>query len=145
MLSSSTSAAARALIDSRTTGNSPTIPGLVYCVVDKQGDVFFSHASGQIGAGIKRPMTLDTTFWLASCTKLITSIAVMQLVEQGRLNLDSSDQVESLAPELGATQVLEKTPDGDFNLIEKDRAITLRMLLNHTGEIKANLWNSVFG
>ncbi|KAJ9297156.1 hypothetical protein DTO271G3_4449 [Paecilomyces variotii] len=131
-LSPSAEAAARAEIDSRTSGPSPGIPGLVYCAVNKDGEIIFSHASGKTGLGTKTPMTLDTTFWIASCTKLITSIAVMQLVEQGKISLDDSSQVESLAPELRDVRVLERTPDGDFRLVEKDRAITMRMLLCHT-------------
>ncbi|KAI9927544.1 hypothetical protein AWENTII_006368 [Aspergillus wentii] len=122
---------ARAEIDSTTTGSSPKVAGLVYCAVDRQGEIIFSHASGETGLGSKTPMTLDTTFWIASCTKLITSIACMQLVEQGRLALDDVEQVESLAPELKAVQVLERA-DGGFRLVPKNRGITLRMLLNHT-------------
>lgn len=134
ILSPSAEAAARTEIDSRTSGPSPGIPGLVYCAVNKDGEIIFSHASGKTGLGNKAPMTLDTTFWIASCTKLITSIAVMQLVEKGKISLDDSSQIESLAPELRDVRVLERAPDGDFRLVEKDRAITMRMLLCHTCE-----------
>lgn len=75
-------------------------------------------------------MTLDSIFWIASCTKMITGIACMQLVEQGVLNLDDSDQVEKICPELKDVKVLQD----DGTLVEKRRGITLRMLLNHTGE-----------
>jgi len=51
----------------------------------------------------------------------------MQLVEQGKLSLDDSGQVEKLAPELKAVQVFE-----NGQLVPKKRAITLRMLLSHT-------------
>jgi CubicO group peptidase (beta-lactamase class C family) len=54
----------------------------------------------------------------------------MQLVEQGLLNLDDSDQVEKICPELKEVKVLQD----DGSLVEKRRGITLRMLLNHTGE-----------
>lgn len=81
-------------------------------------------------------MTLNTVFWIASCTKLITSIACMQLVECGTLLLDSSEQLESFAPELRDVQVLERVCAsegvGGFRLVPKERSITLRMLLNHT-------------
>ncbi|GAD97659.1 beta-lactamase family protein [Paecilomyces variotii No. 5] len=131
-LTSDAKAAARAEIDSRTSGPSVRIPGLVYCAVNKDGEIIFSHASGKTGLSNKTPMTLDTTFWIASCTKLITSIAVMQLVEQGKLSLDDSSQIEALAPELRDVQVLERTPEGDFRLVEKNKPITMRMLLCHT-------------
>ncbi|GAM40133.1 hypothetical protein TCE0_034r12242 [Talaromyces pinophilus] len=102
-------------------------PGIVFAAVNKNGDNIFSHASGKIGVGKSGPMTLESVFWLASCTKIITSIAALQLVEQGKLSLDDSDQVERLAPELKAVQVLE-----NGKLVPKVRSITLRMLLTHT-------------
>jgi CubicO group peptidase (beta-lactamase class C family) len=73
-------------------------------------------------------------FWLASCGKLITSIAGRQLVEQKRLSLDDSDQLEIICPELKHVRVLEETADGSLKLVAKRSPITLRMLLPHTGE-----------
>lgn len=78
-------------------------------------------------------MSLDTTFWVASFTKILTSVSCMQLVERGIFVLDDADQVESLCPELRDIKVLCKNKAGSFDLVEKKRRITLRMLLNHTG------------
>ena len=50
-------------------------------------------------------MTLDTVFWIASMTKAVTSVAAMQLVEQGKLDLD--EPIGELCPELAQPQVLE--------------------------------------
>ncbi len=74
------------------------LPGTVYCAVNKNGDLIFEHAAGESGLGKGTPMTMDTVFWIASCTKMITGIAAMQLVEQGKLSLDDAEQVEKLAP-----------------------------------------------
>jgi len=74
-------------------------------------------------------MTLDSIFWIASCTKMLVGIACMQLVEKGALSLDDSAQVERLCPELKQVKVLQE----DGTLVEKKRGITLRMLLSHTG------------
>lgn len=126
--------APRGVLDQATSEPASSIPGLVYCTVNQQGEVF-GHAAGKRGLDSPEPMTLDTTFWIASCTKLITSIACMQMVEQGKLALDDVDQVESLAPELKAVQVLERTSDEGFRLVPKNRGITLRMLLTHTGNV----------
>lgn len=73
-------------------------PGIVYAAVNKAGDIIFEHASGKVGVGRNEPMTMDTVFWIASCTKMITGIACMQLVEQGKLALDDVEGVEKLAP-----------------------------------------------
>ncbi|KAF4120935.1 CubicO group peptidase, beta-lactamase class C family [Geosmithia morbida] len=67
-------------------------------------------------------------YWLASCTKLVTSIACLQLVEKGVLALDDADQVERLCPELKDIRVVNR----DGALEDKEGRITLRMLLTHT-------------
>jgi CubicO group peptidase (beta-lactamase class C family) len=77
------------------------IPGTVYCAVNKNGELIFQHASGVIGKGKQEKMTMDTVFWIASCTKMVTGIACMQLVEQGKLALDDGDLVEKIAPVSG--------------------------------------------
>ncbi|GAB1193235.1 hypothetical protein APSETT444_002438 [Aspergillus pseudonomiae] len=151
-LSQETASTLRGTLDATTSGPSPNVPGLVYCAVDREGDVFFSHASGKRGSDSPDPMSLDTVFWIASCTKLITSIACMQMVEEGKLALDDVEQVQSLAPELENVQVLERETDGSFRLVPKDRGITLRMLLNHTSgfgyafeDLKLRDWSRPLG
>lgn len=106
------------------------VPGLIFCATNREGDIIFEHASGKVGAGRPEPMTVDNVVWIASCTKMITGVACMQLVEQGVLKLDDVELVEKLAPELKAVKVLQD----DGSLVEKQRGITLRMLLSHTGE-----------
>ncbi|EXJ62617.1 beta-lactamase [Cladophialophora yegresii CBS 114405] len=104
-------------------------PGVVFAAVNKAGDIIFEHASGKVGAGKAEDMTTDHIFWIASCTKMITGIAAMQLVEQGKLSLDDVDVVEKLAPELKAVQVWDPAAQ---KLVPKKKGITLRMLLSHT-------------
>lgn len=111
------------------------IPGAVLIVVGKDGKQIFAHASGKRGIDTEEPMTLDTVFWIASCTKMIGAIAAMQLVEQGKLALDDADMVEKVLPELKDIKILQSiSPDGKPELVEKKTRITLRMLLTHTGE-----------
>ena len=71
---------------------------MVFAAVNRNGEIMFEHASCKVGAGRSEDMTLDSIFWIASCTKMITGIAAMQLVEQGKLALDDVDLVERLAP-----------------------------------------------
>ena len=113
------------------------IPGAVVVVVGRDGKELFSHAAGKRGFGSDEPMTLDSIFWIASCTKMITGVACMQLVEKGLLNLDDSAQVESLCPELRDVKVLQD----DGKLVEKKRGITLRMLLSHTAGFGYTFFN----
>lgn len=115
------------------TVQSGVVPGILYYAVDQDGDYIFSHVSGNRGIASKEPNTRDTVFWIASLTKLITSIACMQLVEQGQLRLDDPEQVAQLAPELSTMKVLERDGSGGFILEDQNTPITLRMLLTHTG------------
>lgn len=112
---------------------SGAVPGVLYFAVNQDGGHIFSHASGNRGIASKDPITRDTVFWIASLTKLITSIACMQLVEQGQLRLDDPEQVARLAPELSTIKVLERNGSGGFTLEDQNTPITLRMLLTHTG------------
>jgi CubicO group peptidase (beta-lactamase class C family) len=131
-ISSQTHSALAARID-EATASPDDIPGLVFVAVNKKEELIFKHASGVRGINTGVPMTLDTTFFIASCTKMITGIACMQLVEQGKLDLDSVEKAEEICPELKAVKVLVEKEGGGFELVEKKRGITLRMLLSHTG------------
>ena len=111
------------------------LPGVVGVAIGKDGTELFAHAAGKRGFGSEEPMTLDNIFWIASCTKMITGLACMQLVEQGKLSLDDAAQTEKLCPELRDLQVLQ--PDG--NLVAKKGRITLRLLLTHTGKSLSSL------
>lgn len=109
------------------------IPGCVCIVVGRDGTPIFQHASGTRGIGTQEAMSLDSVFWIASCTKLVTGVAVMQLVENGTLALDDADQVEELCPELKSVQILTSVDDtGKAHFIDKQTRITLRMLMTHT-------------
>lgn len=125
--------ALRDLIDQYTTVENPKLPGIVYCAFGQDSLPLFQHASGKKGLSTTQPMTLNTTFWLLSFTKLVTSIACMQCVERGLLKLDDADQLEELAPELRHVQVLQRTAEGDFHYVPNKSRTTFRMLLNHTG------------
>lgn len=121
------------IIDDYTSGENRRLPGVVYHAFRRDGQTLFQHTSGTTGILSEDPMSLDTVFWLASFTKLLTSVSCMQLVEQGVLNLDDADQLESISPELRDVKVLQSTSGDKFTLVERKRRITLRMLLNHTG------------
>lgn len=116
-------------LDSVTNDKSSGIAGMVFVAVDKSGDQIAAVPSGRKGVGANRPpMDLDTVFWIASCTKLLATMACMQAVEQGILNLDDHKQVYKLCPELEKVQVLKE----DGTLEDKRSDITLRNLLSHT-------------
>ena len=139
VLSESTTANIRKTIDA-VTADKNKIPGCVAVVVGKDGKIIFSHASGTKGVDTKEPMSLDTVFWIASCTKMIGGIAAMQLCEQGKLSLDDADMVEKFCPELKSIKILTNVDEnGKAEFVDKKTRITLRMLLTHTGKLMAKL------
>ena len=78
-----------------------------------------------------RPVAADTLFRIASMTKPITSVAVMMLVEEGRLLLNAP--VATYLPEFSDARVLERAGDeAAFRLVEPARPMTVRHLLTHT-------------
>ena len=133
-LSDSITADIRKTIDEATKDKSK-IPGFVTAIVGRDGKPLLTHASGTKGCDSSEPVTLDTVFWIASCTKMIGGIAVMQLCEQGKLSLDDADIVEKLAPELKSVRILKSVDrNSRAQYVDKTKRITLRMLLTHTGE-----------
>src|SRR5215469_7206033 len=106
------------------------VPGVVVMAANDKG-IIYEGAFGTRDLARGPDMTLDTIFRLASMTKAVTSVAAMQLVEQGRLQLDQP--IGNVLPELSAPQVLDGFDDaGAPRLRSAKRPITLRHLLTHT-------------
>jgi CubicO group peptidase (beta-lactamase class C family) len=68
----------------------------------------------------KKPMELDSLFWIASMTKPFTAVSILMLQDEGKLQI--SDPVEKFIPEFAAL----KTPSG------QPAHITIEQLLTHT-------------
>ena len=102
------------------------IPGVVVALV-KDGQILFAKGYGYADVAAKRPVTVDTTlFRIASISKLFTWTAVMQIVEQGKIELDR-DVNEYLDFRIQATY---------------PQPITLRHLMMHTAGFQEALFNS---
>ena len=105
-------------------------PGFSAGVITRDGERLLACA-GVRGAGSPQPMTQDTLFWMASCTKVITSVAALQLVERGLIDLDAP--VGERLPTLSAPKVLIGfDAAGVPQTRAATRPITLRRLLTHT-------------
>ena len=87
---------------------------------------------GYADVAAKRKITLDDPYMQCSQTKGFCGVTVAKLVEEGRLNLD--DPVSKYLPEFKTLWVEEKTgEDGVRRLVKAKNALTVRMVLNHTG------------
>ncbi|KAL9022787.1 MAG: hypothetical protein Q9185_000050 [Variospora sp. 1 TL-2023] len=112
-------------------------PDASFVVVNKDERTLFEHASGKRGADMEEPMTLDSIFWIALYTKMISGVAAMQLSEQGKLNLDDPDKVDEGGPDLKTIRILKQVDEhGKPKLVDKTNRITMKMLLTHTGKCK---------
>lgn len=101
-----------------------------------KGEVFYLRAVGDAGvAPDARPITTDDSFWIASCTKLITSICALQQVEKGLVDLD--EDISRILPELKDPQIIiaDNTNEDGYVLSPAKNKITLRQLLTHTSGV----------
>jgi len=115
------------------------VPGVVAVAIDRSG-VIYEGGFGQRILGQPTRMSPDTVVWIASMTKAVTGTAAMQLVEQGKVDLDSP--AARWVPALGRVQVLDGwDADGQPRLRAPKRAITLRHLLTHTAGFAYDLWS----
>ena len=118
----------QALRDAITRG---AAPGAVVIAADRSG-VLYEGAFGVADLTTGRLLTTDALFHIASMTKPVTTVALLQLVEGGRIALD--DPAEKFLPELGRAVVLEsfEPKTGAYRTRPLARKITVRQLLTHT-------------
>src|SRR5215207_4219902 len=107
------------------------VPGVVALITDRER-VLYRSAFGVADVATGRPLTSDALFRIASMTKPVTSVALMQLIEQGRLGLD--DPAEKYLPELAGLKVFESfdAASGAYVLRPAARPPTVKHFLTHT-------------
>lgn len=99
------------------------VPGASLAVTD-QGRLVYARGFGYSDKEAKRPVQPASLFRIASLSKPITAVAVLQLVQQGRLRLD--DKVFDL---LDWSELVQETETFD----ERLKAVTVHHLLEHRG------------
>src|SRR4051812_5534200 len=117
-------------------------------LVARRGRIVHFEAQGLMDIDAKKPMMKDSIFRLASMSKPITAVAVMMLVEEGKIRL--TDRVSAFIPEFKTMKVAvargtnapvqmpafgrggPPAPAPDFDLVPAAREITVRDLLTHT-------------
>ena len=137
-MSTSLKAAADAVLHRATTAH-PRVPGVVAMATDRRRNIY-EGAAGKRVLGQDADMTIDSVMAIFSTTKAITGTACLQLVEEGKLDLDAP--AKTYAPELGAMQVLDGfDAHGAPKLRAPRRDITTRMLLLHTAGFGYDFFN----
>jgi CubicO group peptidase (beta-lactamase class C family) len=119
--------------------DSGRVPGIVALVM-QDGKVVYEKAFGWADKENDRRMTTDAIFRIASQTKALTSAAVMQLVEEGLLTLNT--RVGTVIPSFAKTTVAVAGENG-VTQVPARRPITVRDLLTHTAGISYGTDRSV--
>jgi methyl acetate hydrolase len=114
------------------------VPGVV-ALATRRDEIIYEGGFGERVLGGGAAMSPDTVVWIASMTKAITGTAAMQLVEQGRLDLDRPAQ--DVVPALAEVEVLTGFDDAGQPVTRPPtRPITLRHLLTHTAGFAYEIW-----
>ena len=104
-------------------------------LIARSGKVVYHKSFGSRDVSAKAPMSNDTIFRIASMTKPITTVGLMQLWEQGRFQL--RDPLSKFLPEFSDMRVALPIEPGDaargpFKTVEAASPITIQQLLTHT-------------
>jgi methyl acetate hydrolase len=120
----------------------PRVPGVVSMITNRSANIY-EGAAGERSLGGDPPMTTDTVFAIYSTTKAITGTAVMQCVEEGKLDLDAP--AKTYVPDIGKLEVLDGFgADGTPKLRAPKRDITTRMLMLHTAGLGYDFFNASY-
>lgn len=114
------------------------VPHVAAIAADADG-VFYEAGFGPRVAGQDGEVTADTEFAIMSMTKILVTVAALQLVEQGRLDLDAP--VDAYRPEFAEVKVLEGF-DGDMPRLRAPASrATVRQLVTHTSGLAYWFWD----
>lgn len=110
------------------------IPGGVFLVAEK-GKIKYLKSFGFDDKLNNDTYKIDDIFRIASMTKSVTIVSILQLMENGALKLD--DPVSKFIPAFKSTQVLDRfsAADSSYTTVPQKKEITLRNLLTHTSGI----------
>jgi len=140
-MSTNFTAAADAILDGVVTSD-PRVPGVVAMVTDRHRNIY-EGAAGKRRLDQAADMTTDSVFAIFSTTKAITGTAILQLVEEGKLDLDAP--AKAYAPDIGKLQVIEGFDDkGEPRLRAPKRDITTRMLMVHSAGLGYDFINHTY-
>lgn len=114
--------------------NKGYIPGGVFLIARDNQIVYYKNF-GFRSTDKKLAYQKDDIFRIASMTKAVTSVAIMQLYEQGKLGLD--DPVQNYIPAFKDSKVLDQfnEKDSSYTVVPAKSPITIRQLLTHTSGI----------
>jgi CubicO group peptidase (beta-lactamase class C family) len=119
--------------------DSGAVPNVAAIAADREG-IVYEGAAGPRAVGESEPVSVDSHFRIMSMTKMVATVAALQLMERGELDLDAP--VEEYRPEWADLQVLEGF-DGDTPRLRAPASkATVRQLVTHTSGVSYWFWNA---
>ncbi len=103
--------------------------GAIIMIADKD-KMLYSYVGGNSDIETKRSLQKEDYFKIASMTKVVTTVAILQLYEKGMF--DINDPISKYLPEFKTTKIFSSEEKKSDSLIDTKHQITIRQLLNHT-------------
>jgi methyl acetate hydrolase len=115
------------------------VPNVVAMAANDDGPIY-EGAAGPRRTDLAEPVSADSTFRIASMTKMVATVGALQQVERGNLDLDAP--VDSYLPDFADVQVLEGF-DGDAPRLRAPATrATVKQLMTHTSGLAYWFWNA---
>jgi len=115
------------------------IEALIY----HKGEIVWHEALGFSSLQDKQPLEKNSIYYIQSMTKPIMSVAIMQLIEKGKLRLD--DNASEYYPPLKKLKVIKDIDTGIYGpTVDLKHPITIKQLLTHTAGLSHGLEENIF-
>ncbi|KAF8186232.1 beta-lactamase [Pholiota molesta] len=107
------------------------VPGFVFGVSDVDGEIYFRGGGNNVvGDASSGDVDPDSVFWICSQTKLITALATLKLIENGKIGLDTP--VGDYLPEFRNPVIVDSPSTPQTTFRPAQNVITVKHLLNHS-------------
>jgi CubicO group peptidase (beta-lactamase class C family) len=119
--------------------DSGAVPNIVGLAADREG-VIYEGAAGPLAAGADEPVAADSIFRIASMTKMVCTVAALQLRDRGILAFDAP--VDAYCPDFADVQVLDGFDDNTPRMRAPAGRATVKQLVTHTAGLAYGFWNA---
>jgi CubicO group peptidase (beta-lactamase class C family) len=116
------------------------VPHVAAIAADRDGIIYEGGAGTRIAGQSDDPVTTSTQFRIMSMTKMVCTVAALQQMERGELELDAP--VDTYCPEFADVQVLEGFDGDDPKLRPAGARATVKHLITHTSGLGYWFWNA---
>ena len=115
-------------------------------LVARHGKIAHLQAQGVMDLASGKPMETDSVFRLASMSKPVGGLAIMMLIEEGKVRLNDpvSDYLPSFRNQMVAMPRSDD-PDAGYYVVPSEREVTIKDLLTHTSGVMSGRFSNLEG